>query len=82
MKTEMGEYFVGACLEHLDEYRCDYVLYNVRPSGGGLKGLREIDVVGIKLVTKTVYLSEVTTHLASLGYGMGYKDTIDRFRKK
>jgi Holliday junction resolvase-like predicted endonuclease len=79
MKTEMGEYVVGACLKLLK--LCDFVDYNVRRPGGGLAGLNEIDVVGLDFKSKTAYLCEVTTHLD----GLLYKDaptTIERIRKK
>ena len=44
MKTDIGEYVVGAYLK-LEEGG-DVVDYNVRPPGGGLEGLSELDVVG------------------------------------
>ena len=69
MRTEMGEYIVGACLKLLK--LCDFVDYNVRRPGGGLEGLHEIDVVGLDFKSKTAYLCEVTTHLD----GLLYKDT-------
>ncbi|MGB5215711.1 MAG: hypothetical protein WBN88_18965 [Anderseniella sp.] len=40
MATEMGEYLVGAYLQL--EQQCDVVSFNVRPPGGGLKGLQEL----------------------------------------
>jgi hypothetical protein len=43
MKT--GEYFVGAYLKSVKD--CDFIDYNVRIPGGGLKGLSELDVVGL-----------------------------------
>ena len=79
MKTEMGEYIVGACLKLLRE--CDFVDYNVRRPGGGLAGLNEIDVVGLNLKSKTTYLCEVTTHLDGLLY-VNAKTTVDRINKK
>ena len=57
MKTEMGEYIVGACLKLLKE--CDFVDYNVRRPGGGLVGLDELDVMGLDFKNKTAYLCEV-----------------------
>ena len=36
MAVEMGEYIVGACLEHV--FECDFVQYNVRARGGGVEG--------------------------------------------
>jgi len=61
MPTEAGEYIVGAYLQHVCE--CDIVQYNVRLPGGGLKGLREIDVVGLNLAKRIAYLCEVKTHI-------------------
>jgi hypothetical protein len=41
MRTEVGEYVVGAWLKI--GLGCDVVDYNVRPPGGGLNGLGELD---------------------------------------
>ena len=57
MSAEMGEYLVGAYLQ-LEE-QCDVVSFNVRPPGGGLKGLEELDVIGLNFKTSTAYLCEV-----------------------
>lgn len=79
MLTDIGEYIVGAYLQlRLD---CDVVDYNVRPPGGGLPGLEELDVVGLNLKTRTAYLCEVTTHIRGLQYGV-QRATIERVRKK
>lgn len=79
MLTDIGEYMVGAYLQlKLD---CDVVDYNVRPPGGGLQGLEELDVVGLNLKTKTAYLCEVTTHIRGLLY-VDNKSTVERIRKK
>lgn len=80
MKTEMGEYIVGACLKLLKG--CDLVDYNVRRPGGGLVGLDELDVMGLDFKNKTAYLCEVTTHLDGLLYGSGNKTTVQRIRTK
>lgn len=61
--------------------KCDVVDYNVRPPEGGLKGLEELDVIGIDFKSKTVYLCEATTHIR----GVLYKDnktTVQRIKKK
>ena len=79
MKTEMGEYVVGAYLKEV--LRCDFVDYNVRPPGGGLEGLGELDVVGLRFHDKTAYLCEVTTHLDGLQYGT-YATTVKRVQDK
>ena len=47
MLTDIGEYFVGAYLKlKLD---CDVIDYNVRPLGGNLKDLEEMDVQQLQL---------------------------------
>ena len=47
MGTDPGEYIAGCYLKKI--LNCDFVDYNVRAPGGGLKGLGELDVVGINL---------------------------------
>lgn len=79
MKTELGEYLVGAYLsQRLD---CDFVGYNIRPRVTGLKGLAELDVVGLRHKDTTAFLCEVTTHLDGLQYGT-YATTISKVRDK
>lgn len=80
MKTEMGEYIVGAYLKL--KMNCNFVDYNVRRPGGGLAGLDELDVMGLDFKNKTAYLCEVTTHLDGLQYGSSKKITVDRIQKK
>ncbi len=80
MKTEMGEYIVGACLKLLKG--CEFVDYNVRRPGGGLVGLDELDVMGLDFKNKTAYLCEVTTHLEGLQYGKNKITTAKRIRTK
>ena len=75
IKTDIGEYVVGAYLKIIKE--CDFVDYNVRPPGGGLKGLNELDVVGLDFKNKIAYLCEVTTHIR----GVLYKDNITTVNK-
>lgn len=79
IKTDIGEYIVGAYLNMKEE--CTLVDYNVRPHGGGLKGLEELDVMGINLTTKTVYLCEVTTHIRGLLY-VDNKTTVEKIIQK
>ncbi len=79
MITNVGEYIVGSYLKTLLE--CDFIDYNVRPPGGGLKGLNELDVVGLHFKNKTAYLCEVTTHIRGLHYGT-HSVTIARIQKK
>ena len=79
MLTDIGEYIVGAYLQlKLD---CDVVAYNVRPPGGGLKGLEEIDVVGLNLKKRIAYLCEVTTHIRGVLY-KNNQTTVDRITRK
>ena len=75
MNTEMGEYIVGAYLKVV--YCCDFVDYNVRPPGGGLEGLNELDVLGLDFKSHTIYLCEVTTHIG----GLLYKDNKETIRR-
>jgi len=79
MKTEIGEYIVGAYLKVIKN--CDFIDYNVRPPGGGMEGLGEMDVVGFNFKTKTAYICEVTTHILGLNYG-DYQKTIKRVKEK
>jgi hypothetical protein len=79
MLTDVGEFMVGAYLQL--RLNCDVVDYNVRPPGGGLDGLEELDVVGLDLKTDRAYICEVTTHIR----GLLYKDnrtTVERIKKK
>lgn len=80
MATDIGEYFVGAYLRLVEN--CDFVDYNVRTPNGGRDGLNELDVLGIKIQTRVVYLCEVTTHICGLQYGKNYRDTVLRIRAK
>lgn len=80
MKTDVGEYIVGAYLKLIRG--CDFVDYNVRPPGGGMKGLGELDVVGLDLRNSIAYLCEVTTHIWGLRYGSSNETTVQRVREK
>jgi len=66
MPTEMGEYIVGAYLRIIKH--CDFIDYNVRSIEGGLKGLNELDVLGLRFKDRTAYVCEVTTHIRGLLY--------------
>ncbi len=79
MITEVGEFIVGAYLKL--EFDCDVVDYNVRPPGGGLRGLDELDVVGLDFQNDIAYLCEVTTHIRGLLYGSN-QETVKRIKKK
>lgn len=79
MKTDVGEYIVGAYLKVV--LGCDFIDYNVRPPGGGLEGLNELDVVGLDFNNQTAYLCEVTTHIRGTLYGSN-TETIAKIIKK
>jgi hypothetical protein len=79
MLTDIGEFIVGAHLQLIE--KCDFVVYNVRPPGGGLKGLGELDVVGLNFNTNTAYLCEVTTHILGLLY-KDNQETVSKIKKK
>jgi len=64
MSTEVSEYVVGAYLRIMKG--CDFVNYNVRRIEGGIRGLNELDVIGLNFENRTVYLCEVTTHVKGL----------------
>jgi hypothetical protein len=79
LTAEIGEYIVGAYLKLVEG--CDFVDYNVRFPGGGLRGLNELDVIGLDFHRSTAYLCEVVTHIR----GTLYKDnatTVERIRRK
>jgi len=60
--ADIGEYFVGAYLEHIKN--CDVVIYNAKDhSKTGLIAQNEVDVLGLSLSTKKAYLCEVKTHI-------------------
>lgn len=80
MGADIGEELVGAYLTEVLE--CDHVLYNLRARGGGLPGLHELDVVGLRLSDNTAYLCEVTTHLRGLLIGKGYDATVKKIQDK
>lgn len=73
--TEIGENLVGCYLRLI--LGCEIVVYNQKIFQQG-----EIDVVGIDLDKKIIYICEVTTHILGVGYGRSYKDTIDRVKSK
>lgn len=75
MNTQMGEYLVGAYLKVIEG--CDFIDYNVRFPGGGLKGLDELDVIGFNFEESVAFLCEVTTHIR----GILYKDNETTVRR-
>lgn len=72
---EMGENLVGCYLKLV--LGCEIVVYNQRISRQG-----EVDVMGIDLDKKIIYLCEVTTHILGVGYGKSYQDSIKKIRNK
>lgn len=79
MLTDIGEFIVGAYLQLIE--KCDFIDYNVRPPGGGLKGLGELDVVGLSFKSNTAYLCEVTTHIRGVLY-KNNQETVSRIKRK
>ncbi len=75
----MGELIVGAYLKLC--LGCNFVDYNVRPPGGGLAGLGELDVVGLDPDSGRAILCEVTTHIRGLLLKSN-AETVNRIRKK
>jgi hypothetical protein len=75
LMVEMGEYAVGSYLKLIK--KCDYVVYEVKEGTWN-----EIDVLGVDLTRKVVYLCEVKTHinglLVSKGSGDATEDTVLR----
>lgn len=80
MLTDIGEFIVGAYLQLIEE--CLFINYNVRPSGGGLKGLEELNVVGLNFNTNTAYLCEVTTHITGGFHGRSNSEAVEGIKKK
>lgn len=79
MKTEVGEYIVGSYLKIIKD--CDFIDYNVRPRGGKLEGLNELDVIGINFKENSVYLCEATTHINGLLI-KDYTTTLRKIKQK
>jgi hypothetical protein len=80
MKTDMGEYIVGAYLKIFKE--CDFVNYNVKFPGGRREGSNELDVVGLDFKNKIAYLCEVATHIDGLLYGNSNETTVEKIKTK
>jgi hypothetical protein len=73
----IGEEICGEYLKYV--LKCDFVSYNVSPPD--VQG--EIDVVGISLEKKTIYICEVATHTGGLQYVTeGRPDDFNRFHGK
>ena len=74
--VEMGESLVGAYLRYIRD--CDMVLYNERTEAQG-----EIDVIGVKGGdSPEVWLCEVATHIAGLGYGADFDQMTKKIASK
>lgn len=80
MAADLGEELVGAYLTEVAH--CDFVAYNVRPPGGGIKGLDELDVIGLDHKRKVAYLCEVVTHLRGYRFGGSISAAVERVRRK
>lgn len=72
---DIGESLVGSYLRYVEG--CDFVVYETRGAGQG-----EIDVIGMRLQDRKVWLCEVAIHLAGLEYGSGYAGSRDKVRQK
>lgn len=73
----IGEEICGEFLNHIE--KCDFVTYNIR--NPDIQG--EIDVIGIKLLDKVIFVCEVATHTGGLSYVTDKKpDNYNRFYSK
>lgn len=72
---EMGEYVVGAYLKLI--LGCHNVIYNQKPGGQ-----TEIDVLGLDLERKIVYVCEVKTHIKGLLVSRGGLDVTEETIQK
>lgn len=79
MQTNIGEYIVGAYLRIIKG--CDIIDYNARPPEEGLRGLEELDVIGLDFQKKTAYLCEAATHIRGTLY-RDNKTTVEKIKKK
>lgn len=61
MKTEIGEYVVGAYFNFIED--CGAVVYNVRPRSGKIQGLGKLDVIGYRFSDKSIFMCEASTYL-------------------
>lgn len=77
MTVEIGEYLVGAYLKVVNG--CDVVDYHVRLGDGEAD---VVDVLGVDISNKTVYLCGVSTHLTGLRHGGTNHSTIDLINEK
>ena len=80
MHADIGEQIVGAYLKVIEG--CDVVSYNVRPPGGKLEGLAELDVIGLKFAERKAFICEVVTHIRGTLYGNGNIGTLEKIGAK
>ncbi|MBA3629471.1 MAG: hypothetical protein H0W55_07320 [Actinobacteria bacterium] len=71
---DIGESLVGSYLRYIEN--CDFVHYQTYGEGQG-----EVDVIGMRLSDRRVWLCEVAVHLAGLHYG-GYAGSRDKVKQK
>jgi len=67
----LGEEICGNYLQFI--LGCDFVKYNVRTGNKQ----EEIDVIGIKLAEKKLFVCEVATHTSGFSYGSGGQNDVD-----
>jgi hypothetical protein len=72
---DIGESLVGSYLRYIEN--CDFVHYETYGEGQG-----ELDVVGMRLSDRRVWLCEVAIHLGGLEYGKGYSGSRDKVKQK
>lgn len=72
---DIGESLVGSYLRYVES--CDFVHYQTYGEGQG-----ELDVIGMRLADRRVWLCEVAIHLGGLEYGTGYAGSRDKVRQK
>jgi hypothetical protein len=72
---DIGESLVGSYLRYIED--CDFVHYETYDEGQG-----ELDVLGMRLSDKRVWLCEVAIHLGGLEYGKGYAGSRDKVKQK
>lgn len=72
---DIGESLVGSYLRYIEN--CDFVHYETYDEGQG-----ELDVLGMRLADKRVWLCEVAIHLGGLEYGKGYAGSRDKVKQK
>lgn len=72
---DIGESLVGSYLRYIEN--CDFVHYETHGEGQG-----ELDVLGMRIADKRVWLCEVAIHLGGLEYGKGYAGSRDKVKQK